>query len=403
MGMNVNWAEDLLSFIGIRPDLATYPMADYLPEGVSLSDENFAQALRAAAAAAQEAGGGIVQIPAGTWHTGTSEFEFASAGRNAPLYIEGAGLSCTTLLVDVGYEGTLIHLTGLPSDGATDLYYDGGLANFTIAVEEEDVLTTGTGIKISSCIGTQFLNVTVRNLSGGNGFHSTFTAPDFTNQYIQLWNFTSSSNDVNYRLTSFVNSQGYSVFSASAVTREYLCDDVKAAFYGGNMQSSAPICFELAGNGGCLISLHDFYYEGFAGTIFKLNQPAVTSNQMAVYNFQCGGAPTIFADTNVFNDLTLTSINGVTNSGTVLKARNGAITILTGCSDSVALPGKFDLDAASAAQTIYISNGCVTAAQTKFVPRAATGVTGPALFVDSTGGALKFKGAGGTVTTLAPT
>jgi hypothetical protein len=30
MGMNVDWAEDLLSFIGIRPDLANYPMEDYL-------------------------------------------------------------------------------------------------------------------------------------------------------------------------------------------------------------------------------------------------------------------------------------------------------------------------------------------------------------------------------------
>src|ERR1700759_1537529 len=323
MGMNVDWAEELLSFLGSRPDLATFPMEYYTPEGANLSDTNFAETLTTAVAAAQEAGGGVVQIPAGTWNIGTSEFVIVSAGRDKPLYIEGAGINTTSLLVDEGYTGTVFHLTGLPGDGAADLYYYGGIANMTIGCGTVDVSTTGTGIKISSCINTQFLNLDIRNFLGGVGFRSTFTAPDFTNQYVQLYNVTCATNDTNFYLTSFVNGQGFGVFANDGATREFLCDDVKAAFFGGNFQSSAPVCFEMAGNGGCSISIHHFYYEGTAGTLFKASSPAISNNELAIYTFDQGAGPKIFLDAGQFNNVSVFAGNGIANSTTIYKGVNG--------------------------------------------------------------------------------
>lgn len=398
MGMNVTWAEELLSFIGIRPDLATYPMEYYTPEGATLTDANFVETFESAVAAAQAADGGIVQVPAGVWSLDET-LEVVSAGRNKPIYVDGAGINCTVFRVPTGFTGTLFHLTGLAGDGAADWYYDGGLANFSVDCLEEDVSTTGTAIHIEACIGTQFLNIVIRNLSGGTGFKSTFTAPDNTNQYVQLWNITVGSCGTSYDLTSFVNCQGYGVYSGSAQDRDFLCDDVKASFYGGYIQSSPDICIELAGNGGCQLVFHDFYYEGFADTIFKFNSPAVTSNQVAVYNMHMGGTPDVFVDTDAFNDVSLNYINRAADATVILKARNGANTMLFGVGDPLSLPAKFDLDAASAAQTFCAGNGATWCGQNKFSPRAEP-ADGPTLYVDIADGDLKFKNAGGVVTVL---
>jgi len=402
LGFSSTNAEALLTFIGLRPDLAVFPLESYTPAEAELSDSNFVETFDTAVAAAQAAGGGIIQIPAGSW-TVTSTLQVTSAGRNAPIYIQGAGLRCTTFVLPVGFTGTLFYLTGLASDGAADLYYNGGLADFTIAAEADDVSTTGTGIKIASCIATQFLNLEIRSLSGGSGFKSVFQAPDSTNQYCFMWNVTSGSNKYNFNLTSFVNCQGYGVNSASAYHTDFLCDDVKATFFNGSMQSSGTYCVHVTGGGGCMLVFHGYYYEGAASTIFKLDVPSTTQNLVSVYNFHNGGSPAIFADTDVFNHLSLMYVNFISNASTILKARQGASSILVGCRDPVELPAQFDLDTASKLNTVYMDSGATTGAEHKFVTRASTGVTGPSLFVDSADGALKFKGAGGTLTTLAPT
>jgi hypothetical protein len=394
MGLTEDGGEALLSFVNSGAPLAQFPMSAFTPGNGALSDTNFAETLRDAAAAAQAAGGGVVLIPPGTWSPGDVEFVFASAGRNSPLYIQGAGIGITTILVPVEYTGTLFKLSGMPDDGAEDLFYDGGMSNLTISCEEEDEDTTGTAIQLAACIQTQFSNIVIRNFTGGTGFHASYDAlnADFTNQYVQLRNFVVTSCDINYHLDAFINCQGYGVDSLSSVTHDFLIPNAKVAFYGGNIQSSAAVCVSLAGRGGSQIVFHDFYYEGTPGTLFSLPAPSDVSNQVAIYNMHVGGAATIFADVGAFNDLTIVSATGISNSTKILKARDGANCLLIECSDPIALSAKFDLDAASAAQLICISNGAVYSSKHKLSEIAIGSVgSGPVMFVDIADHLLKFK------------
>lgn len=337
-----------------------YPIERHTPGGVALTNANFAQSIRNAIAAAQLVAGGTILLPRGKWRpadVSPEEIVILGTGRDKNVVIAGAGMDETTIEYPTGYSGTAFFFKGSPgSPAASDLYWNGGMRDCTVQCESLDVSNDGVGIRVEACINTQFRNITIRNFVGGTSFKSTSYPPDYTNQYIQLWNFTASGGRVNFDLLSFVNCQGYGVFSTAAQYRDYLIDDSRATFFGGNIQSSPPTCVELAGNGASQIVFHDFYYEGFADNLFKCASPAVTASRLEVYGFHLGGNPDVLLDVDAFNDVCMHYTNRVGNAVVILKARNGPSVTLIGSGDPVSAPGKFDLDSASLATLVCVSN-----------------------------------------------
>lgn len=338
-----------------------YPIERHTPGGAALTDANFAQSIRNAVAAAQLVCGGTVIVPRGTWRPADlaeEEIVILGVGRDKNVVIAGGGMDETNIVLPTGYSGTAFFFKGSPSvPAAADLFWNGGMRDLTIQCESSDASNDGIGIRCEGCINTQFRNVTIRNFVGGTGFKCTTYPPDYTNQYLQLWNFTVASCRVNYDLTSFVNCQGYGVYSSAAQYRDYLVDESKFSFYGGNFQSSAPICMESTGNGGNQIALYDFYYEGFAPAIFKVAAPSGHSSRFELHGFHLGGSPTTFLDVDAFNTVVVSNIALVGNATVILKARNGPDIVLINCGDPVANAAKYDLDTASRARLTCISNG----------------------------------------------
>lgn len=349
----------LLAVTSLQPDLLQalgyFPIKRHTPGDAPLSNANIAAAIRNAYAAASAAGGGIVLIPPGTWSMGHEEFVFTTSHVRDSVKIQGSGMDTTVLNWETPFTGTAFKFSGEATPGF--FYTNGGMSDLTINCDELDASNTGCAIHIEACINTQFRNITIRNFLGGAGFRSRIVGDDGTSQYIQLHNFTSTSNRINFDLQAFINSQGYGVYASSAAFRDMLCDDVKASFYGGNIQTSAPVAIELAGIGRCRIAMFDFYYEGLCPTLLKMNAPSDSYNQVDIYGFHLGGTPAIFADVDAFNNLTMTNIYNVTNAAKILKARNGPACMLTNCSDPISQPGKFDLDAASAASLVCVGFG----------------------------------------------
>jgi hypothetical protein len=372
----------LLAVTSLQPDLLQalgyFPIKRHTPGDAPLSNANIAAAIRNAYAAASAAGGGIVLIPPGTWSMGHEEFVFTTSHVRDSVKIQGSGMDTTVLNWATPFTGTAFKFSGEASPGS--FYTNGGISDLTINCDELDASNTGCAIHIEACINTQFRNITIRNFLGGAGFRSRAVGVDGTNQYIQLHNFTSTSNRINYDLQYFVNCQGYGVYASSAAYRDFLCDTVHASLYGGNIQTSAPIAIELVGAGGCRLTLFDYYYEGFCPLMLKMNVPSVTYNQVDIHGFQLNGAPAVFADIDQFNNLRITNLFNWVQATTVLKARNGAACMLINSGDPISQPGKFDLDAASAANLVCLGYGSpqyfgprVVAARGYSLPSFATG------------------------------
>lgn len=350
-----------------------FPVAQYTPGGAPLSGANMAQSIRNAYVAAALVGGGTVLIPAGQWSLGSAEIAFTTSHTRDNVKIRGAGMDCTALNLTSPYTGTLFKFSGEASPG--HFYTNGGIEDLSINCLTPDAGNTGCAIHIESCINMQFRNVTIRNFTGGTGFKARRVGADGTNQYIQLWNVTCVGSGINFDLQSFVNCQGYGVYSDAAVVRELLCDDVKASIYGGNFQTSAPIAIELAGNGGCHLVMFDFYYEGFAPTLIKLNAPGVSYSTFEVHGLHLGGSPAVLLDVDAFNNVTLTNVYNAGNAGTILKARNGAPVLLVNVADPISLPGKFDLDAASLANLVCIGHAGQQFTGSRFIAARGFGLS----------------------------
>lgn len=361
-----------------------YPIEKYTPGSplgaAPLTNANFAQSLRNAIAAAQAVKGGNVIIPRGEWRpsdSGTEEILVLGAGRDKNVTIRGAGgMDGTILTYPTGYTGTAFKFQGSPP--APDLYWNGGMRDLTIVCETEDVSNTGIGLHIESCINTQFRNITIRNFTGGTSFKATYALPDYTNQYVQLWNFTAAGGDINYDLDGFINCQGYGVYSTAARTRDWLCRNAKVAVFGGNFQSSCDVCFETAGDGGNQVALYGFYFEGSPNTVFKMSPPAVTSSRLEVYGFQLGAAVPLLFDVSEFNNCNAHYVNRVGVATVILKARNNPSVFLVDCGDPVLTPEKFDIDDASKARFVCLGGVAVATAIQAFLRVGADlGITLP--------------------------
>jgi hypothetical protein len=350
---------------------------DHTPDGGALTGANLAASIVAAVNAAKAAGYEVVQIPPGNYYmNATDEILISAADRTKGIVIRGAGYEKTQLIYPTGYTGTAFTFKGSPPDSPSFLV-GGGIIGLVIACATEDASNTGVGIRIEGCINSTFAESVVRNFTGGTCFKSTRGEPDYTNQYVQFYNFTCAGGYINYDLTSLVNSQGYGVFSGSARHRDFLLDDAKFAIFGGYMQSSPPICMELTGQGGCEMVLHDVYHEGFPGTIFKMAMPAVTFNRLEVYSLHLGSSPDIFAEIDANCAFSAHYINRIGTATTILKARNGGNANLVGCGDPVDQPGKFDLDTASRAALVCVSNGSTGVTFTGSKMAADKGFTTP--------------------------
>lgn len=331
-----------------------YPVEAFTPGGVALTAANLFASLEAAVAYAQGVKGGNIIIPRGSWALALSDsLVVEGAGRDKNVTIVGAGgMDKTQLVLPQGYSGTLFKFMA----GGADFQYNGGMRGLTIAVETEHASNTGTGLHVESCINHQYEDITIRNFTGGTGFKATWASPDLTNQYVQLWNFTVAGCNYNYDLDGFINCQGYGVYSTAAQTRDFLCRNAKLAMFGGNMQSSGPVCMELAGDGGNIIQVFGFYYEGFGPTVFKCSVPSVTSSRLEVYGFHCGASPDTLFDVDAFNDVYVVNVNRAGDADVILKARNGPSVTLFGCSDPNTSPAKFDLDATSKARLVCVGD-----------------------------------------------
>lgn len=342
-----------------------YPVEYYTPESpspgspvgaVALTDANIADAIRAAIVEAQAADGGVIQIPAGAWSIGNEEIEIiCSVDRDRGIVLRGAGMDATALNFPDAYTGTGIKFTPV----GAGLCFNNRVEHLSINCLTAAAHNTGTGLHIEGQINFQISHVTIRNFLGGTGLKTRIVGVDQTNQYAQLYNFTVTLCNVNYDLKSFVNCQGYGVYSAFAVTRDYKLDDVKASFYGGNTQTNAPVSIELTGVGGCRMAFYDYYWEGTEPTtvLFKCSTPSGTYNQLDIYGFHVGGNPATFLDTDAFTNVSARNIYNVSQCGTILKSRNGSNVLLENCGDPVTQPGKFDLDAASRATLVCTGFG----------------------------------------------
>ncbi len=380
---------DALVTQAVSPGLANvYPIAYYTPESpspgspvgaVELVNANFAEALRNAIEAAQDANGGTILIPAGLWEPGDEEFEIVcTTDRDKAIVIRGAGQDVTSIAFPDAYTGTSFKFT----PESTGLCFNNGIQDLSIGCLTANVANTGVGLHLEAQVAFQARNITIRNFLGGTGLKTRQVGVDQTNQYCQLHSFTVAGCDVNYDLKAFINGQGYGVYSNTAATRDYLFDDVKLSIYGGNTQTNAPVAVELAGNGGCRVAIYDYYWEGLnAATImFKLPSPAGGFNQLDVQGFHLGGSPGTFLDVDLFNNVTLRNIYTISNAATILKARNGAIVCMENCGDPVSNPSQFDLDAASRAALVCIGFG-----GTQFAGGRITGDRGFALPAYATG------------------
>lgn len=326
---------------------------DYTPDGSALTGANMCAAIQASITAAQNAGIEIVQIPAGDYYMNAEDENFVyniGSSRQKGITICGAGYEKTQLVYPDEYAGTAFTFKGSPPE-ASFFLVGGGMRDLTISVATENEDNTGTGIHIEGCINTTFDNVVIRNLTGGIGFKATRGDPDYTNQYVQFYNFTVAGCGYSYHLRSLVNAQGYGLFSGAARIRDFVIDDVKLSVYGGYMQSSCDIGVEfVAGeDGGCRFVLYDIYWEGInaARIQFKLGTPSLTYNTLEVHGFQNGGEPATFLDVDTANTVVLDNIYLIGNCDTYVKARNGAIVNLINSGDPASEPGKFDLDTAS--------------------------------------------------------
>lgn len=338
------------------PQLALFPVELYTPGGAALGSGNLAQAIRNAVTAAQVETGGVVMIPPGTWEIGDEEILIPGAGRNKPVSIMGAGMDVTRLVLPTGYSGTLFYFKGGPPEG--DFFYNGGMSDLTIACESEDVSNDGIGVRIEGCVNMQFRNLTVRNFTGGICYKATRGSPDWTNQYLQMWNCTAAGGRVNYDWRSVVNSQMYGLYSGAARERDMICDDVKASIYGGYFQSSPDISCELIGEGGCRLVFYDMYWEGINPDMimFKCQVPSLTYNVLEVRGFHVGGEPDTFLDVDAFTNVVLDQIYNIAQCEKILKARNGPGVTILNSGDPITLPAKFDLDAASAAKLVCLGS-----------------------------------------------
>lgn len=365
-----------LAATSLQPELlrqlAYQPLSRHTPGGAPVQTSNIATAIRNAFLAARSETGGKVLIPPGQWNMGDEEFEWNTSHVRDNVEIHGSGMDCTALNFAPGYTGTAFKFVGEGSPGF--FYANGGMSNLSINCLTADEDNTGCAIHLEGCINPQFRNVTIRNFLGGAGLRTRGAGIDGTNQYVQLWNFTCASNGINYDLKDFVNCQGYGVFSTAAAIREMLLDDVKASFYGGNIQTSAPIGIELVGAGACRLVLFDFYYEGFCPKIFKLNTPGTSYNTVDIHGFHLGGSPAVFMDVEDFTNLTMTNIYNVQNAGTILKARGNNACFLRNAGDPIATPGKFDLDASSDRNLVCFGAGGAQYIGTRIVANRGYGL-----------------------------
>lgn len=344
-------------------DLGEFPVAKYTPgvdgDGIEpLTGANMAASIVKAYEAAVDAGGGTVLVPAGHWQLNDDdECHFTTTHDFDNIKIRGAGMDLTVLELPVPYTHTLFKFSGEASPGS--FYTNGGIEDMSINCLGVDVGNTGCGVHIESTVNTQFRNLTIRNFAGGTGFKARRVGGDGTNQYTQFWNVTCASNGVNFDWKSLINAQACGLYANAGIVRDLLCDDVKCSIYGGNFQSSAPVRVELAGEGGCRLVLYDFYWEGFGGTLFKMNSPSVTFNALAIHGFQVGGSPAIFADVDAFNDLFVSDAYGIGNADTILKGRNGAHCVLVNSGSILSSPSKFDLDATTAGGLVCLGSGLI--------------------------------------------
>lgn len=365
-----------LAVTSLQPELlrqlAYQPLSRHTPGGAPVQNSNIATAIRNAFLAGRSEGGGKVLIPPGQWELGDEEFLWTTSHARDNVQIHGSGMDCTALNFAPGYTGTAFKFAGEGSPG--DFYYNGGMSNLTINCLTADAGNTGCAIHLEACINPQFRNVTIRNFLGGAGLRTRINGVDGTNQYVQLWNFTCAANGINYDLKDFVNCQGYGVFSTAAAIREMLLDDVKASFYGGNIQTSAPIGIELAGYGACRLVLFDFYYEGFCPKIFKLNTPSTSYNTVDIHGFHVGGNPAVLMDVEDFTNLTMTNIYNVQQATTILKARGNNACFLRNAGDPISTPGKFDLDAQSAGNLVCFGAGSAQYIGTRIVANRGYGL-----------------------------
>lgn len=365
-----------------------YPIQYYTPGSptpgspvgaVTLTNANIAASIRAAITAALAASGGIIQIPAGQWSVGDEQITITCPNDlTHGIVIRGAGMDICALNFPDAYTGTAFKFS--PAGGG--LCYNMGVENISISCLTAASHNTGTGLHLEGCINGQFRNVTIRNFLGGTGLKTRKVGADQTNQYCQLWSFTVAGCNYNYDLQHFVNCQAYGIYSNAGNTRDYLIDDCKADFFGGNFQSNAPIGVELAGVGGSRIAFQGFYWEGLnAATImFKLSTPGGGFNHLDIRGFHLGGSPATFLDVDYANNVTAKNIYTISNAATTLKARNGAVVQLENCGDPITLPGKFDLDAASRALLV-----CTGFGGTQFTGARITSDRGFALPAYATG------------------
>lgn len=336
---------------------------DHVPDGSDLTGANMCASIQAAIEAAQDAGIEVVQIPAGDYYMNSTDENFiynSGTSRQKGITICGAGYEKTQLIYPDEYSGTAFTFKGSPPQ-STQFLVGGGMRDMTISVATENEANIGVGIHIEGCINTTFDNVVVRNLTGGIGFKSTKGAPDFTNQYVQFYNFTCAGCGYSFDIKSLVNSQGYGVYSGAARIRDFLIDDVKFSIYGGYMQSSCDIGveFEAGSDGGCRFVLYDIYWEGINAdrVQFKMGTPAVTFNTLEVHGFQNGGDPDIFLDVDTANTCVLDNIYQIGQCNTYVKGRNGAVVHMINSGDPANDPTKFDLDTTTLLKLTCTNNG----------------------------------------------
>ncbi len=360
-----------------RTDLSIYHVRDHTPGGALLTDGNIAQAIRNAYAASQGLHlGGIVQLPRGDWHMGSSGgLDLPGTGDfNAGTVIKGAANGCTTLVYPAPWTGEMIHLRGCTEGHPEALvppfpWRQGGIVdvNFFVDAPGYGDLTdpnTGRGIVIDACTNTRFENVVVQNLSHGSSWYCRdFAGGSNNSQYCTFINCAGRGGWIDWDLENLSASQFVNVdarYSNHLNMRIDACSGLQ--FYGGALQSTGRLgSVEFGPLGGSQVLFDGQYHEGggpdngpladprySTGTFFKFND-CTTSQEIAIKRFICRSGWGCFAEVGEATSLILESISGIGNCLHSIKARASgyypapSITMID-CGSPTRDPARFDLD-----------------------------------------------------------
>lgn len=358
-----DWVQLIVNMLGgAVSTLNEFPISQYTPGSQALTNGNFVAAFNNAVTACKAGGGGRVTIPAGVWDI-SEELRVsteATAYNSTVLFIEGAGQISTCIRYPDNYTGNGLYLNGFDAP-ATAVWQWGGVRNLTIQGGVTGVGASGKGLTLNACVGVIFENVTIFNWGqvGGTGVYCRdFAGGGFNSQDLLFLNCdirTCYNNfDVKAFMATFIN-----VKSIQAVNRAFLGDSVILNMFGGNLQTAAPIVFELIGDGGCRVLLEGVYWEGVVTeSIFKFNAPAVGFNTIEVKRLISGVAPLCVDAAGPGTNITLDTIIGAFQATTFVKGRNlDTLTVINPGGTYDAFSAKFDLDTTSLGNMHYRDGG----------------------------------------------